>query len=384
MKKLYILITGLFLFAFLAFFTNSVRANLGYQGGEYTNLCGTGTAATADSCHNGCDTGSGSCSGTAVAKFVCDGRQTDCRSNESWGTDQNVNDYIGQCNKTVQLDVYTEKCRLDNGNWKDGCNPVDYMVWYSGDCTTPAPPSCNYSSTQARVQRNLSDPWDTSKTINLGNQIRVGGFHDGTGLLANDINLNVSGIGNVGNGSFITPSTSGTYTLTVTTSGQSGSACQDTASFTVQAAACVPNGSCSAPAPTCGTTTTGVDNCGNACSKQGSACPQGCIPNGSCSASVPTACGQFNYGVDNCNNVCIRQSAACPVTAVQTFGNVGVAAPQVVAVKELPKTGLPAIAWSALALIPAGFRMRGFRKIKKDLEDDPQFIWENRQFKGRV
>ena len=36
---------------------------------------------------------------------------------------------------------------------------------------------------------------------------------------------------------------------------------------------CVPNGSCSAPNPACGTTTTGVDNCGNPCSKTGPPCP---------------------------------------------------------------------------------------------------------------
>jgi len=70
------------------------------------------------------------------------------------------------------------------------------------------------------------------------------------------------------------------------------------------------------------------------------------------------------------------------VTQQQT-GNVGVGTSgQVLGVTMLPKTGLPAIAWSALAFLPAGLGLRRFRKVKKDMEDDPQFIWEDRQFKA--
>lgn len=292
-----------------------------------------------------------------------------------------------------------------------------------------------------------------------------------------------------------------------TTSGvdNCGNACNKTG-LNCPPPACVSNGSCSAAAPACGTTTTGVDNCGNACSKQGSTCPlpaqllcqpvsqvvqvnqpanfavndvgkpvtwsasngspssgsgltfstvfpqagtfnvlasangmsstcqvtvqqalivsPACVPNGSCSAQTPLSCGQINQGVDNCGNPCFRQSAACPApqggnitntntssststssssnTNNITFGNIGVGAPQPIAVvqpvviqpqvvqpqvagitvTQLPKTGLPVIAWSALAFIPTGFGMRRFRKIKKDLEDEPQFIWEDRQFKA--
>lgn len=65
-------------------------------------------------------------------------------------------------------------------------------------------------------------------------------------------------------------------------------------------------------------------------------------------------------------------------------GNVGVGATAVagVTVTQLPKTGLPALAWAAAAFLPLGFRMRRFSKIKKDLEDNPSYIWEDRQFKS--
>lgn len=71
----------------------------------------------------------------------------------------------------------------------------------------------------------------------------------------------------------------------------------------------------------------------------------------------------------------------------QTLGNVGVgtssATPAYYAgIKQLPNTGLPALAWSALAFIPAGFRLRKLGSIKKELNADPNFIFEDRQFKS--
>jgi len=71
---------------------------------------------------------------------------------------------------------------------------------------------------------------------------------------------------------------------------------------------CVSNGSCSAPAPACGQTTNGVDNCGTGCTKTGGVCA--CVPDGSCSAAAP-ACGTTTYGVDNCNNSCSKTGGAC-------------------------------------------------------------------------
>ena len=150
---------------------------------------------------------------------------------------------------------------------------------------------------------------------------------------------------------------------------------------------------------------------GNICQTKAQAA---CIPSGSCSVGVPASCGQINQGVDNCGNVCIRQSAVCvnpvfnnnpvntntitvqnPTPQVITtqaapvvFGNVGVGGTayttytQPIQYTTLPKTGLPALAWSALAFIPVGFRLRTFQKIKKALENHPSYIFENRKFKA--
>lgn len=151
---------------------------------------------------------------------------------------------------------------------------------------------------------------------------------------------------------------------------------------------------------------------------------QACTSNGSCSVSTPSACGQTATGVDNCGNVCTKQSAACQIAQGNTaitnnpvfnnnpvntntitvqnptpqiitaqaapvvLGNVGVGGTayttytQPIQYTTLPKTGLPVLAWSALAFIPVGFRLRTFQKIKKALENHPSFIWENRKFKA--
>lgn len=75
---------------------------------------------------------------------------------------------------------------------------------------------------------------------------------------------------------------------------------------------------------------------------------------------------------------------------VVAAGNVGVGATVLVqpvvqgvqVVTQLPKTGLPALAWTALAFVPTGFGLKRFSKIKKALENHPQFIFEERQFKA--
>lgn len=60
--------------------------------------------------------------------------------------------------------------------------------------------------------------------------------------------------------------------------GCTGASCDTTTAWDP---VCVPNGSCSASSPACETTTYGVDNCGNACSKTGDSCSV-VSTNGSC------------------------------------------------------------------------------------------------------
>lgn len=85
----------------------------------------------------------------------------------------------------------------------------------------------------------------------------------------------------------------------------------------------------------------------------------------------------------NNNNITVSApAAAAPVT----FGSVGVGtsvpAPVYYAgVKQLPRTGLPLLAWAAAVFIPAGFRLRKLGSIKKELDADPNFIFEDRKFK---
>lgn len=116
-----------------------------------------------------------------------------------------------------------------------------------------------------------------------------------------------------------------------------------------------------------------------------------CVSNDSCSVSTPSACGQTNTGVDNCGKACSRSSDACAQGQTQTQSQsqtvnitnpTPTAAPATPVVTTLPKTGLPAIAWLISALIPTGFGLRRFKGIEKELEDDPNYIWEDRKFKS--
>ena len=68
--------------------------------------------------------------------------------------------------------------------------------------------------------------------------------------------------------------------------------------------------------------------------------------------------------------------------AVVSTGNVGIGtSAAVLGVKELPKTGLPLLAWAALAFIPAGVKIKRFSKVKQELIDNPSYIWEDRQYR---
>lgn len=111
---------------------------------------------------------------------------------------------------------------------------------------TPEPTQCQFGSTQARVQEDSKHDWRSSLQLNCGESFRVGGFHDNTGQFSNQVNLEVRATFDlpltgeityakaVKNGdtirSFVYPAE---YVLQVTTPGQSGLACSDSAKVTV-------------------------------------------------------------------------------------------------------------------------------------------------------
>jgi hypothetical protein len=115
-------------------FAPGVQA-LEYKNGVYTNLCGSGTQATQNTCDRGCNTERGTCSTSEkfVVKYTCEGRLTECNQKETgFAKSQSLGN--PGCGKTVQINVFNKTCR-NRGQWS--CNQEnlqDYMVWYSGDC----------------------------------------------------------------------------------------------------------------------------------------------------------------------------------------------------------------------------------------------------------
>lgn len=107
-------------------------------------------------------------------------------------------------------------------------------------------------------------------------------------------------------------------------------------------------------------------------------------------APVVPAPVNINNTNNNTNNNSNSNTNNNNISVQATGGSVGVGAPapaqssQVLGVTTLPKTGLPELAWSALAFVPAGFGLRKFRGIKKTLADAPSYIWENRKFKSQA
>ncbi len=82
------------------------------------------------------------------------------------------------------------------------------------------PAVCPYSSTQARVQRDISDPWKPNMSVDCGTSFRVGAFHDHTGEFAGDTQLQIVGPGFnqvLSNGGVVTTAAAGTYSVYATT-----------------------------------------------------------------------------------------------------------------------------------------------------------------------
>ncbi|MCD8484720.1 PKD domain-containing protein [Candidatus Woesebacteria bacterium] len=178
-------------FVVLGAFASTASARMTYGNGEYTNLCGSGTSATHNTCGGYCNTFDGSCSypKASVVRYICDGRQTECRSNESdFSLRQSVSG-VG-CGKTVQIDVFNTQCR-DGNDWIcDDNDLVDYMVWYSGDCSNDRPNPGNdendqtcsaYEPVNTQFRKSGENTWISgddmsSKNIAIGDTVDVNCF----------------------------------------------------------------------------------------------------------------------------------------------------------------------------------------------------------------
>lgn len=187
------------LIAFFFLLTATAFAAMSYGSGTYTNLCGSDYNATFHSCSGECNPSTGSCAsktGNTVVKYTCDGRRTECRDNESaFSTYHSLSGVA--CGKTVQIDVFNKNCRDGEGNWTCGNNSLtDYIVWYSGDCstTTPSNPlpqsSCqDYQPIDTQFRQSGTSVWVggstiTANTYQPGSRIDVNCFaKNGSALL---------------------------------------------------------------------------------------------------------------------------------------------------------------------------------------------------------
>jgi hypothetical protein len=242
MKKFaYFLATFLVLgFAFFVFKTNAISL----LGGTITNLNGCGLWPSNPSCHQGgsCNPYTGICTtGTNqyMYKFRCQGRLTECRSDQMYYNFQGSSNITTDCpvGYTCQIDVFNTKCRPDgqpHGTWMCG-SPTDYIVWYNGGSTQS---TCSYASTQARFHTHQDGTLRQSLTVNSGTEVKAVGVHNQNATYWPDTRLQISGpngyVYNCDSQCWFTPPTAGSYTLKVTTNGQSGPNCEDQAYLTVQ------------------------------------------------------------------------------------------------------------------------------------------------------
>ncbi len=129
------------------------------------------------------------------------------------------------------------------GSYTFACRMVqDTVEWFGSSLEIPVVVEevpCPYGSLQARMQRDVADHWGPDKTIGLGREIRLGIFHDGSGMLADDAHVELTLSGPSGyavhpeNGAFVSPPYPGDYILT----GTCGAVTSDTAVCHVEATA---------------------------------------------------------------------------------------------------------------------------------------------------
>jgi hypothetical protein len=159
------------LFLIIVLITFSILLKIviaGYKppfGGEYTNLCGTGRAATSygsdipGQCVARCNIETGRCTITSsqwwMYVFVCDGWHLECNVNRVFKMQGPVTRAVYEfaapgTNKTVQMDIFDTECdpkdKWDNPRCLDGGPGIPpsalrgYMVWYTGQPSQSSPP----------------------------------------------------------------------------------------------------------------------------------------------------------------------------------------------------------------------------------------------------
>lgn len=147
--------------------------------------------------------------------------------NKTYGNGETVR---VQANGKYRLDVTT------NGQFGSACTQTAFAHVY---CQQPEPGSCTYNSTQARVQKDITDPWKQHIAVGCGRSFNVGSFHDDTGQFAGDTRLRVTGPGHdtfYRNGDTVRVTNNGRYTLSVHTNNQRGDACRQQATVDVTCA----------------------------------------------------------------------------------------------------------------------------------------------------
>lgn len=138
MKKIIFFLSLTLIFSFVI-----IEVLAGYRppfGGEYTNICGSGTDADSYNCPASCDRDGGWCETRQneqewIYVFVCDGRYTECRLNMQGPLKGKISltSYASlNSNKTVQIDVFNKICTSDGGWSCTNQNLLGYLVWYSG------------------------------------------------------------------------------------------------------------------------------------------------------------------------------------------------------------------------------------------------------------
>lgn len=152
-------------------------ASLTYANGYYTNLCGTGTAATADTCNKGCNPQTGSCTSDKpyVFKWTCSGNMQECRLNEApAAVTQNIGNT--QCDQTVSIQVYNRNCRSYFGWICNETNLQDSMLWYSGGCAPTVVPQTNAPTQAGSSVASVCEELTVTKGNN-NNMPATIGFH---------------------------------------------------------------------------------------------------------------------------------------------------------------------------------------------------------------